>query len=750
MQKIFKNNSRSLLFILPVALIVSLFAASFAPSSPVSAATTCGDVSAPLPAWITSAVNANRPFYESAMYTTGVPWQMLAAIHYRETNFSHTNPNNGQGIFQFVNGEGGPYPPGPVSDPEFQRQLNFMASKIQNDYVYRGSLNYQHRALTANEPDAFRIQDTLFSYNGRSSQYAQQAALYRFNPSTQPYEGSPYVMNMFDCPRASMGIITQDNGGISGQDTRYGAFTLYARLKGDAYWQSSASWLGFGPLTALVKKADDPTFYLLNGGVKQRIPTADVYYAYGFDKVAVTTVSAAYLDNIALGNDLTTLARSSDGYIQLMTKGKRYTLTQASCTAWGLQCFNPYVVTDLDAVMFNASTWVGYLPTIMNRAGTIYRLDDGKKSPFLNAAAISQNGYSLADAVDVESINATQPLGPLIPADTTVLRLSNGNIVLYIDNQLIAIGAAQFYAWGFDKIYYPNLPPSSWDATPPTATTSLATNFIGFSTYKILIDSGRKLDLSSAYNDWPSATEASPYMGKLLNRLPLATAGPNSCFRSEDGDLFVVKDSKRRSFALYDDFYGYGCRPESLVGVYNASVPMLSRGGAMLTHNRMFKNPANTTILMETSPNSSVAIPSYSYLVAFGIQNVAVVDGATTSQYSVQGEVSSLAGIEGTGTYFLLGPTGKKYYFDGTTFNAWGVDKNGIPTYSSRIGATSASLPATRFARTPDGTIYYGSGGKAYKLATYDAFVRYGGNSLNTMDVLDDFIAKLPSGGTAQ
>jgi len=206
--------------------------------NPSADAVNCGNVGAPLSSYITTSVNENKNFYIAASNATGVPWEMLAAIHYRETSFSHTNPGNGQGIFQFVNGAGGPYPPGPVSDAEFQRQLNFMASKIQSDYVYRGSLNYNKRPLTKNETEIYRIKDTLFSYNGRSSQYAQQATQYGFSATTEPYEGSPYVMNLFDCQRSGMGIITKDYGSIDGIDTRYGAFTLYARLKGDAYWAS--------------------------------------------------------------------------------------------------------------------------------------------------------------------------------------------------------------------------------------------------------------------------------------------------------------------------------------------------------------------------------------------------------------------------------------------------------------------------------------------------------------------------------
>ena len=207
----------------------------------------CSDVFTPLSSYVTNGVAANKSFYVQAMNQTGVPWEMLAAIHYRETNFSHTNPSNGQGIFQFVNGDGGPYPPGPVSDQEFVRQLSFMASRVQNDYSRRNTpspASVTPRALTPGETDVTLIKNTLFSYNGRASVYASQANTYGFNGSTQPYEGSPYVMNRYDCSRARMGIITRDYAtGIDSVDTRYGAFTIFARLKGDAYWLQS-----FAPL----------------------------------------------------------------------------------------------------------------------------------------------------------------------------------------------------------------------------------------------------------------------------------------------------------------------------------------------------------------------------------------------------------------------------------------------------------------------------------------------------------------------
>lgn len=165
---------------------------------------------------------------------------MLAAIHYRELNMAVSNPSNGQGIYQLYS-SGQYFAPGAVSTDEFLRQTRLAADFVQQKAVNSGTRTsiVSPRYLTTYDSDINLIKNTLFSYNGRASAYAQQATTFGYSSSAQPFEGSPYVMNKFDCQRKAMGIITTDGGStLTGTDTRMGAFTLYARLKGDGYWNS--------------------------------------------------------------------------------------------------------------------------------------------------------------------------------------------------------------------------------------------------------------------------------------------------------------------------------------------------------------------------------------------------------------------------------------------------------------------------------------------------------------------------------
>ena len=75
------------------------------------------------------------------------------------------------------------------------------------------------------------------------------AATIGFGHEHQP--GSTVVMNKFDAVRQSMGIITHDNGGVDGRDSRYGAFTIYAALAGVSSTGNGCSSAASGSIAAI-------------------------------------------------------------------------------------------------------------------------------------------------------------------------------------------------------------------------------------------------------------------------------------------------------------------------------------------------------------------------------------------------------------------------------------------------------------------------------------------------------------------
>lgn len=187
------------------------------------------------------ALNDNAPTYQQAASQVGVPWQVLAALHYREHDFSLSEPGNGQGIYQIVNSDkhtAGDYPAAgtTLTTAQFLGQSLDAANYIKSD-----------GAGLDISSDTAVIKDAFVKYNGEPSEYVDQAMALGFS-SSQGYEGSPYVMNIADKPRdPSNGPISgwlQDRGGGDFQPAtadQYGAYVVYASISGQTLTGSCAS-----------------------------------------------------------------------------------------------------------------------------------------------------------------------------------------------------------------------------------------------------------------------------------------------------------------------------------------------------------------------------------------------------------------------------------------------------------------------------------------------------------------------------
>ena len=170
---------------------------------------------------------ANQPFYEQAVSGKSLPWQMLAAMHRRESNLRKYGPANGYGPFQITPSN---YKIGDYTDQEFQEAANAAA-----DFMIG-------KAGGRDLSDPENIKYAFFAYNGMAEVYIQQAKNLGFSDEeAKNGNGSPYVVNKLDDKRdpgtnpANWGQIKRDYGSIEyPANEDYGAFVYYAALAGSA------------------------------------------------------------------------------------------------------------------------------------------------------------------------------------------------------------------------------------------------------------------------------------------------------------------------------------------------------------------------------------------------------------------------------------------------------------------------------------------------------------------------------------
>ena len=174
-----------------------------------------------------TSINNLKHFYINAGALHGVPWQMIAAVHYRETRLAKSGPANGNGPYQI---SGKNYPVGAYNDTQFQTATNDAAEFI------KGKAGNRNLSVLDN------VKYTFFAYNGTAQAYKTQAINIGFTSGQADNgEGSPYVMNRFDLRRDptiaptntnnTWGQIITNGGGLSyPANLDYGAFLVYKAL----------------------------------------------------------------------------------------------------------------------------------------------------------------------------------------------------------------------------------------------------------------------------------------------------------------------------------------------------------------------------------------------------------------------------------------------------------------------------------------------------------------------------------------
>jgi hypothetical protein len=174
---------------------------------------------------------------------TGVPWQLLVSVLYRENNLSTDSPKTLGGPWQFD-----PTPAPKVIAPLLNKYVNLMGRSsteilqamdtLVPPLVYKGLwvneflpgaimaacwLRHKSKFYLPSDRSDAAIQDALYGYNGRA-----------YGPS--PLR-SPYVMSKFNAQYTNMrirGTLPDGKGGrikIDKIDARPGAFTVYTYIK---------------------------------------------------------------------------------------------------------------------------------------------------------------------------------------------------------------------------------------------------------------------------------------------------------------------------------------------------------------------------------------------------------------------------------------------------------------------------------------------------------------------------------------
>ena len=174
-------------------------------------------------------INKNIETYKNVADEFNVPWELLAAIHYRETNFSQDKPTNGQGPFQIYMM--------PKGHEDLDR-TDFLDSCKLAAIILQEKMGDK---LTKDTKDLDTISKASALYNGWEERCVIEAKKNGLQPN-QWYKFKAYSLANFNKSHENMIIQLHDNIPVNLKDKntyaidqRYGAVKIFWDLKNAFY-----------------------------------------------------------------------------------------------------------------------------------------------------------------------------------------------------------------------------------------------------------------------------------------------------------------------------------------------------------------------------------------------------------------------------------------------------------------------------------------------------------------------------------
>ncbi|MBQ6355188.1 M15 family metallopeptidase [Candidatus Saccharibacteria bacterium] len=213
--------------------------------------------------WVEKA-NKNKGRYQHAESETGVPWLVLAAIHYREGGMDPKKTIlNGEGLYEHTNSDGHHVSADPNKDAVNAAKHLIDMGKM----VYKVNIGKDH--------DLESLAWAALAYN-RGFMYSKQP----YTSKPVPYTESPYVVNFFDANHMNMRF---PNSSIEPSSTRgrkdanVGFLTMLVYLNGRINGQSGEGSSGSSENGENITLIGDSIADTAKSKFLEKYPKADVH-----------------------------------------------------------------------------------------------------------------------------------------------------------------------------------------------------------------------------------------------------------------------------------------------------------------------------------------------------------------------------------------------------------------------------------------------------------------------------------------
>lgn len=654
-----------------------------------------------------------------------------------------------------------------------------------NPQVILTTLQKENGLLTANKPSLSRYQTAMgygcpdtaacdTQYYGFTNQVNKAASMFHRIMIYDPTWYSPYQVGanfVLYSPTTSCGgtnVTIQNRATAALYDytpyqpnsaalaAGYGTGDGCSAYGNRNFWLYFNDWFGSSISSMLIQSPSSQAIYLQSGNNKFGIPSWDVINAYGFGKFGVTPVSDTYMNSLNDGGTLSTVFSNSaePGPVYLADNGYRFGFATAQqCVDWGFpNCTSSSYAKPLDPSLFNNLSNYGAISPLMLNGTHISLMKNGQKLTFLNSQAQIDNGYGSTPYTPITNpLNIKQPFGNSFPQNNSFVSFKNNSVIYAYSNNNYYPLTFDAYT-GLSSTSTPTLYDdfSSYVTTPPIPAATVGP-FIGFndgSTFTL--SAGKKIDTSAVKANWPTAQNLSD-LQTISNRRPSdSVAQPNSTYRTNSGTIFSLENGTWRGFYSLSDYFALG--NSSPIAVSDDVLKNINQGTPIFA-------PGNGSLYQVATPGSQNLIYTLSSdgttCQMYSLSQIGLYNFNSADVYRISSLTNQTTNTLGTNVYDEAGNLHITYAGIHSIIpksdlsSIWGItNRMNLCSLSSQfLSKNTVNKAEPKFVRDENtGVIYYGQNGMKRAIYSYDAFLRMGGTSDNTLNVSSSFLDASPNG----
>jgi hypothetical protein len=567
--------------------------------------------------------------------------------------------------------------------------------------------------------------------NGDIHYYGYMTAGNRSRQNSQPityYDGYATIDNtsvyMSNGPTAALYTYTPHFHGNQNFQT------IFNQWFGSTYFpQPLGASLYYQQSNQTIYLVDDsttvPTYY--------PIPNWQMMQNYGLDAYPVLTVPDSTIQNMTNGGLLTNLIWDSGG-VYLVNNGIRHHVSGDMCVAWGFSCFDGTKIKQLNATFQTQYlNQGGDLTNLSNFNGTVYEMSGGLRLPLANPQTLSDLGLSTTPQLSTSPSNSNQALGQLLITTPGILHFSSNSPLYYFDGSTyFKIDDSDSYNdWSMEKVPWLSVPDSIYSQSTPPFTDLTPWAIVNGNKY--IIDQGQRLLIPSELTSlWLNVQFVTPPLA-LFNSLPdsilthIVWANPY---------IYLLESGEKHYISSYDDFLGItSSLNTSITSIRLNKLSTVVEGNNALSDGKLLSINDGSGKIYIVNNHKLTYVSDSNILFAYGYSwTIYSYPTSITTNYPIDGTVLS-NGVDSNGTYFIISGS-SEYELPSETATDFGIISSKFMSISNQINKNNHVQLLSRFLyNLDDGKIYYASGGAIHYVATYSAFVAYGGTRTQVIPV---------------